>query len=74
MQVDVHDPYADAAAVQKEYGIGLIAELNTTYDAVILAVAHKEYRGLDIKKLIAGNSVVFDTKAIIDRKLVDGRL
>lgn len=72
--VDVHDAYADSVAVKNEYGIDLIAQLRGTYDAVILAVAHNEYKTLDVKNLLHPNSVVFDTKAIIDRSIVDGRL
>lgn len=75
MDVDVHDPYAEPAVVKKEYGIELTPRPDgRRYDAIILAVAHNEYKNLDIKKLLSENAVVFDTKAIIDRDLVDGRL
>jgi len=75
IEVDIHDPYADVADVKTEYGINLVEQLDKTYDAIVLAVAHNQYRNLDYLKLIKGkNSVIFDTKSFIDRKLVDARL
>jgi len=75
IEVDIHDPYADVADVKAEYDIDLVAQLYKTYDAIVLAVAHNQYQNLDYLKLIKGkNSVIFDTKSFIDRKLVDARL
>ena len=45
------------------------------YDAIVLAVSHNEYRSLDIVNLKKqGDSVVFDVKGFLDRKIVDERL
>jgi UDP-N-acetyl-D-galactosamine dehydrogenase len=75
INVDVYDPWADAAEVQHEYGISLLKNYEEkNYDAVIVAVAHDEFQKIDFKKLQAQNTVIFDTKACIDRSLVDGRL
>ncbi len=76
MEVDIYDPWANQAAVEHEYGLKTLTELNneTIYDALILAVAHKEFLNLDLGKLISSNGIVFDTKACLDRALVDGRL
>jgi len=74
VQVDIHDPWANAEAVMKEYGMKLLTNLNLKYDAIILAVAHDEYKNLDINKLTNPHSVIFDTKAFIKRELVDARL
>jgi UDP-N-acetyl-D-galactosamine dehydrogenase len=75
MDVDVHDVYADPVEVKREYGIELVKKLNKTYDAIVLAVAHKEYSNLDYPKLVKGRgSVIFDTKSFIKRELVDARL
>jgi len=76
LQVDVFDPYAEPEAVYEEYGISLIkAPSPQNYDAVVLAVAHKEFLSLDISSLCKGNdSVVFDTKSFLDRNSVDARL
>ncbi|MDB9817230.1 Vi polysaccharide biosynthesis UDP-N-acetylglucosamine C-6 dehydrogenase TviB [Amylibacter sp.] len=44
VHVDVHDPWVDAADVQKEYGLALVTTPEPeTYDGVILAVAHDSY-------------------------------
>jgi len=75
VQVDVYDPHADKDEVKKEYGVDLIDAVVEQYDALILAVAHDAFLKLDYKALKNNHStVVFDTKAFLDRNLVDGRL
>ena len=56
--VAVYDPWADSAEVKREYGLELIDSLNSKYDAVVLAVAHDKFDGLDIEQLINGNDTV----------------
>lgn len=73
--ITVYDPWADAAAVKREYGIDIVGELPVgKYDALILAVAHETFKTLDIKSLLTENGVVYDVKGVLDRTLVDGRL
>jgi UDP-N-acetyl-D-galactosamine dehydrogenase len=76
LQVDVFDPHADPEYVKVEYGIGLLPKPEIgSYDAVILAVSHKEFLNLDIRALCKGtDSVIFDTKSFLDRATVDARL
>jgi UDP-N-acetyl-D-galactosamine dehydrogenase len=75
MQVDVYDPHAEKHEVEEEYGIQLIENISTQYEAIILAVSHKEFLALDFKALCAdSSSVIFDTKSFLDRSLVDARL
>jgi len=76
INVDVFDPWAAPSEVKHEYGIDLLGQLNpsTHYDGVIVAVAHNEFLSLDYKQFKSRNAVIFDTKACIDRSLVDGRL
>ena len=76
MEVDIYDPWANQAEVEHEYELKILAQLNkgTLYDAIILAVSHKEFLSLDISKLMGNNAIVFDTKAFLDRNLIDGRL
>ncbi len=75
MKVEVFDPHADHHEVSEEYNINLIGEVGSEYDAVILAVSHKEFLNIDYKKIIKNsNSVIFDTKSFLDRNLVDARL
>ncbi|RPD40491.1 nucleotide sugar dehydrogenase [Chitinophaga barathri] len=73
--IDVYDPHASHEIVEEEYGISLTDKPGSGYDAVILAVSHKEFLELDFSKITNGkNAVVFDTKSFLDRSLVDSRL
>lgn len=74
--VDIYDPWADKGVVKKEYKIDLLKDLyNQTYDAIILAVAHKDFLEVDYSKLTTSkSSVIFDSKAVLDRRIVDARL
>lgn len=74
--VDIYDPWADKNLVKKEYKIDLLNDLyNQTYDAIILAVAHKDFLEIDYSRLTTStSSVIFDSKAVLDRRIVDARL
>jgi len=74
MQVDVYDPHANADEVEEEYNITLCNELANNYNALIVCVAHQEFKELQFNKLLAANAVVFDTKAIWNKEEVDARL
>jgi UDP-N-acetyl-D-galactosamine dehydrogenase len=75
LSVDVYDPHANSYEVEKEYGIQLTQNINEEYDAIVLAVSHKEFLSFDFKKLKNGHvAVIFDTKACLDRNLIDARL
>ncbi|MEO6720359.1 MAG: nucleotide sugar dehydrogenase [Ferruginibacter sp.] len=47
LNVDLVDPHADNAELQHEYGIQLVPSMGNDYDAVLVAVPHKEYKHLD---------------------------
>jgi len=75
--VDVYDPWASKEEVKQEYGLdlkGSFSELQSDYDAVILAVSHKEFINLDIKALRKDTAVVFDVKSVLPKEGVDARL
>ncbi|RYU90226.1 nucleotide sugar dehydrogenase [Mucilaginibacter terrigena] len=76
VQVDIYDPWADAEEVHEEYGVKVSNQLDDTkkYDAIVVAVAHDEFLALDYQKMKQPNGVIFDTKAFLDRGIVDGRL
>lgn len=76
LNVDVYDPWADKEEVKEEYGVETIQEIdnNKKYEAIVVAVAHKEFIDFDFGKYIKENAVIFDTKSFVDKKLVDGRL
>jgi UDP-N-acetyl-D-galactosamine dehydrogenase len=73
--VDIYDPQADKEEVMHEYNISLTNSLqNNNYNAVIHAVAHKEFNTINIKDLLLENGVVYDVKAVLPKEIVDGRL
>jgi UDP-N-acetyl-D-galactosamine dehydrogenase len=76
LNVDIYDPWASAEEVKQEYNVDILSELDATksYQAVLLAVAHDEFKELDFEKFHTGGAVVFDAKAVVDRRWVDGRL
>ena len=75
VDITVYDPWANVAIAKREYGIDLVNELPCTqFDAVVLAVAHKEFLNIDIKQLCQDNHVIYDVKGILDKDVIDGRL
>jgi UDP-N-acetyl-D-galactosamine dehydrogenase len=77
-RVDVYDPWADAAEAEHEYGLRPVKKLkNDTYDAVVVGVAHAEFRKMGIDKVRAlgrKNHVLYDIKYVFPTHAVDGRL
>jgi len=76
--VDVYDPWVDKQEAEEEYGITPIETPQTgTYDAVILAVAHDEFKALGAEQMHSygrDQHVLYDIKYLLDTKDVDGRL
>lgn len=73
--ITVYDPWADSSQVKKEYDLDIVNELpEQKFDAVILAVAHEAFKGLDIRTLLKVGGVVYDVKGVLEREVVDGRL
>lgn len=76
--VDAHDPWADPRGAHDMGGVELVdAPQPGAYDAVVLAVAHQQFRGLDeagIRALGVPDMVVYDVKSAWPRQVVDDRL
>ena len=76
MEVDIYDPWANPKEVSHEYGISIFSEGETPdlsqYSAIILAVAHKEFRSLIIEK--NPKQVIYDVKGFLQKSKVDARL
>ena len=71
----VYDPWANKDAVEHEYQVPVTNEKPVDkYDAVILAVAHREFLEMDIKGLVKKIGVVYDVKGVLPRNIVDCRL
>lgn len=78
MQVDIYDAWASAEEVKHEYNVELVSELyKDTYDAIVLAVDHKEFKdmGVDaIRALGKTNHVLYDVKHVFKLEESDIRL
>ena len=82
VNVNIHDPWADADEVRHEYGLELLKELGDKtcasngkgFSAVVLAVAHQEFHKINVRAIVGEHGVVYDVKNILDKSLVDGRL
>ena len=75
LNIDIYDPWASPVIAKHEYDIDITNDIPTgKYDAIILAVSHKEFAELDVKNFGNENHVIFDVKGFLDKELVDGRL
>jgi UDP-N-acetyl-D-galactosamine dehydrogenase len=76
--VEVHDPWIDPAEAEHEYGITpILTPEKGVYDAIVLAVAHREFRELGIEAIRAFGKqphVLYDIKYVFAAEQVDGRL
>lgn len=71
----IYDPWVNRFDVLKKYPhISMLDKLDGQYDAIILAVAHKQFITMNIEALRKNISVIFDCKAVLDKKMLDGRL
>ena len=77
-RVDVHDPWADAEEAHREYGLKPLRRLKPgSYDAIVIGVAHDQFRRMGIAKireLGRRNHVLYDIKYVFPAADVDGRL
>jgi UDP-N-acetyl-D-galactosamine dehydrogenase len=72
--VEVYDPWADAAEVKHEYNLNLVQKPSEKYDAIVLAVSHKQFDSLDFENLKHDKTVIYDIKGKFDKSKVTARL
>jgi UDP-N-acetyl-D-glucosamine/UDP-N-acetyl-D-galactosamine dehydrogenase len=73
--VDIYDPWASAPEVQHEYGLELInTPAPKAYDAIVLGVAHHEFKNLQFEAYTKPTAVVYDVKGVLDTTQIDSRL
>lgn len=77
--ITVYDSWANAAQVKREYGIDIttvdLDNLTGRFDAVVLCVAHNEFKSMDIRSFLKNEGgVIYDVKGILDKGVFDGRL
>jgi len=77
-KVDVYDPWVDKQEAQREYSITVVdSPIKGGYDAIVLAVAHDEFKKMSIEEIKAlgkDNYVLYDIKYLFKSSQVDGRL
>jgi UDP-N-acetyl-D-glucosamine/UDP-N-acetyl-D-galactosamine dehydrogenase len=72
VKIDVMDPQASSKELMHEYGFGLITEIKTKYDAIILAVSHKEYIDFPesyFESISNENAIFVDVKGVYKDKI-----
>ena len=74
----VYDKYADYARLLAQYNVSITKDWksveNERFDAVILAVAHNEFIGIDVRQLLKQGGIVYDVKGVLPKEIIDARL
>ncbi|NTV05216.1 MAG: nucleotide sugar dehydrogenase [Chlorobiaceae bacterium] len=75
-RVEIYDPWAKPEDVMNEYGLECLSILNgNRYEAVILAVAHDQFKAMHVRSLGSSeNCIVYDIKGVLKQEEADGRL
>jgi UDP-N-acetyl-D-galactosamine dehydrogenase len=76
MEVDIYDPWANKEEVSREYGIDMIDEIENMeeYSAIILAVAHDQFKHYNFKSAKETGTIIYDAKSILPKDVIDARL
>lgn len=75
--ITIYDPWVDINEVKHDYGVSAINNeelIPSDCDAVILSVAHSQFKDLDLDKFRAEKSVLYDVKGVLPVDIIDGRL
>jgi UDP-N-acetyl-D-glucosamine/UDP-N-acetyl-D-galactosamine dehydrogenase len=74
INVQLHDPYASPNEIAHEYKLTMVDEISSGYDAVVVAVAHREYTSLPsdyFEKITTDQPVIMDLKGVLDREAIE---
>lgn len=74
IDVEVYDPWADPEEVMHEYGIKLVKEVGSDYNAAVLAVAHKSFGEIQLRDHLVEGGLIYDVKGALPKESVDSRL
>jgi len=75
INITIYDPWANPSVAKREYDINIVSELNELkFDVAILAVAHDQFRNLEISSLLNEVHVVYDVKSMLSDTIIDARL
>jgi len=76
-QVDICDPHASAEEVKYEYNVELkdFKQINfSEYSCIVLAVAHNDFKDIDIASIKKAGCIIYDVKSILPKNITNGRL
>ena len=77
-EVTIYDPWANPDDLRREYGLVSINRQSRIrkgiFDAVVLAVSHREFAAMNVREYGKNICVVYDIKGMLPREVVDGRL
>tara|TARA_B100000508_G_scaffold141091_1_gene146348 strand:+ start:84483 stop:85766 length:1284 start_codon:yes stop_codon:yes gene_type:complete len=75
VNVTIFDPWANKEEVEHEYGLSIVNELpKHKHNAIVLAVAHDEFKSLDFDSLKKERSIVYDVKGILNKNIANKKL
>ena len=75
VKITIYDPWANKEEVKKEYQLESTQEIpSSTFDAVVLTVAHKEFLNLDFNSITNKKHLIYDVKNILPISIKDGGL
>ena len=75
LNITIYDPWANSIVAKYEYNIEITNELpQDKFDAVILGVAHNEFKTIDIPAFGKVKSIIYDVKWLLPSDVADGRL
>jgi len=76
--ITVLDPWVDVGKAMTEYGVVVVHDVDSlqgmTFDAAILAVAHRQFASVNLRSLVPSPGVIYDVKGFLPRDIVDARL
>lgn len=74
-EVTIYDPWVNPEIAKHEYNVDVLTKLpENKFDAIVLAVAHKEFEELNFSFITNGNKVVYDVKGILSKEVIDSYL
>ena len=67
LETTIYDPWANPSEVNYEYGLSSFTDLpNEKFDAIVLAVAHNEFKELNFEKLRNSETIIYDVKGVLE--------
>lgn len=74
-RIDIYDPWINTADFKRDFDINILEKINSKYDIIILAVAHKIFKKINLNSLKKTNSsLIYDVKGFFDKDKVSIRL